>query len=325
MFKRFLSFFILLFVLFIPPVFAESVEQLPLGQAAVIDMANVLSPAEKQAIDERLRQMNSNNGMQPAIVIVNSTDGVSMLDYSMDILNRWQLGDTEKNNGLLLLIAVKDRQYRTTTGYGLEGDLTDAFLSKIQREHFPSAFRENKYAVGINAVLDKIEKRMVLPPAERQQLLIQESNPKDPEMGWVMMGLTALFSFIAALSYSRDYSRIVHTLITAVFLVPLVFLGILYFLGYEKHAWWIDLLIACAVFVVIYFPFVLFFKWLSKWLEMDLEEKNYSSSTSRTYIKDDDNDRYYKHSSSSRSSSSGSRSYSGGGGRSGGGGAGGSW
>lgn len=145
----------LLLLLFGSIAFALPVKDVP-THLAVADLAGVMSEAQRDYLEGRLRQMNDEGYMQAAVVVVPSTDGVDLFDYGMDLLKRWPLGDADKDNGLLLLIAIDDRKMRFFPGYGLEGELPDIALGRVIRDDMAPYFKRGEYAEGISAGMNRI-------------------------------------------------------------------------------------------------------------------------------------------------------------------------
>lgn len=323
MLRRWRWFLIALLLLIVSPIFGEKISELPIGQRAVIDAAQVLSPPEHTQLENQMQQMYATGVLQPAVVIVKTTDGQVIFDYAMDIFNRWQLGDKQKNNGLLMVIAVEDRKYYTITGYGLEGELADAYLSKIQRQHLPSAFREQKYAQGISQVFSEIERRMALPIETRQQLFAQEkatqeteNKPMSNEQKTAYGVVLFLLMITAVLHNRRVVSRLLIVFGGALLITPILFY-INRVAGLSEDGPIATFCMLYVIAIMFHYILVLITKpicALLGWCDMDTGGYSGGGSSSS--------------SSSSRSSSDSGGSgggYSGGGGRSGGGGAGGSW
>ena len=86
-------------------------------------------------------------------MIVPSTDGIDIFDYALAVAERWQLGQADTDDGLLITVAVNDRKMYILTGYGLEGVLPDAALSRIIRDDITPAFKSGNYAQGLSAGL----------------------------------------------------------------------------------------------------------------------------------------------------------------------------
>lgn len=130
----------------------------------VIDQANILSAQEKQHLSQRLRGIYQQGLAQAAIVIIPTTNGTPMFNYALQVANRWQLGAKDTDDGLLILVAINDRNVYVLSGYGLEGVLPDAINSRIIREEITPRFKQSDYAGGLNAALDRIEERLTTDP-----------------------------------------------------------------------------------------------------------------------------------------------------------------
>lgn len=119
----------------------------------VHDEAKILSAETIHKLESQLTAYEDSTSNQIAILTVLSLDGEPIESYSMRVAEEWKLGTKEKDNGVLLLIAVDDHKIRIEVGYGLEGVLTDAISSRIIRNEIAPAFRQNEYDQGvINAI-----------------------------------------------------------------------------------------------------------------------------------------------------------------------------
>src|SRR5687768_2994997 len=128
----------------------------------VHDEAHILTQATVDKLENKLIAYQDSTSNEIAILIVASLDGESLEDYSMKVVEKWQLGKKAKDNGALLLIVVDEHKMRIETGYGLEGVLTDAICSRIIRNEIAPYFRQNNYDEGvfngINAMVRAIGK-----------------------------------------------------------------------------------------------------------------------------------------------------------------------
>jgi len=114
----------------------------------VNDYADIISPADEQELNSILGQIYNSGEAQYAIVTVNSLEGKDIESYSLN-LAQGKLGDKEKNNGLLLLVAIDDRQYRFEVGRGIEYILNDAKVGRIGRNYIVPNFQAGDYSKGI--------------------------------------------------------------------------------------------------------------------------------------------------------------------------------
>ncbi len=104
----------------------------------VSDFAGVLSPQGKQQLEALCTELDRRTGSQLAIVTVNSVGGEPIEDFSVDLAARWGIGRKDKGDtGVLLLLAVQDRQNRMEVGYGIEPTITDGRAGSILRDMRP--------------------------------------------------------------------------------------------------------------------------------------------------------------------------------------------
>ena len=127
---------------------------LPAPTGYVNDYAGVINRATKAELETTLTNLDREQKIQFAVVVVDTTSGQDIFDYSRDVARGWGLGskDTSKAS-LLLLVAIKDRKYFTQVSRHLEGDLPDGLAGQIQREKLVPAFRESDYSGGIRETI----------------------------------------------------------------------------------------------------------------------------------------------------------------------------
>ncbi len=122
----------------------------------VNDYAGVLSDATKQEIYNQGKSLYEQTKAQAAVLIVNSLDGESIEEYSMGVATQWELGDKEEDNGLLLLIAVEDREIRIEVGYGLEGALPDGKVGRLMENYAYPPLQNSDYNSAVTALYDSL-------------------------------------------------------------------------------------------------------------------------------------------------------------------------
>jgi uncharacterized protein len=124
----------------------------------VHDDAHVLKQETVDRLEKQLAHYEDSTSNQIAILLVSSLEGGSIEDYSIKVATHWALGQKEKDNGVLLLIAVDDHKMRIEVGAGLEGVLTDALSSRIIRNEMAPAFRRGDFDGGVSSAIDSIIK-----------------------------------------------------------------------------------------------------------------------------------------------------------------------
>ncbi len=130
----------------------------------VVDQANILNPQEKLRLEAQLQGIYRQGLAQAALVIVPTTGDVPIFDYSLQVAEKWGLGEAQTDDGLLILAAINDRKIYILTGYGLEGVLPDAAMSRIIREEITPNFKQNDYAGGLIKGINRIEERLLADP-----------------------------------------------------------------------------------------------------------------------------------------------------------------
>lgn len=151
--KRLLIFFWAICLLFPGFVFANSY---PDYIGYVNDFAHVLSPDYISALNSKLHEFNKRTTNQIAVVTVDTTSPEVIEEYSIHLADKWKVGQKGKDNGIILLFAMKDHKMRIEVGRGLEGDLTDITSKHIQHDLIAPAFKQNNYEQGITQGVDAV-------------------------------------------------------------------------------------------------------------------------------------------------------------------------
>ena len=117
----------------------------------VNDRAGKLDEATRARLEAFLDQLKQKTGAEFAVLIVPTTAPESPSEYKVRVFQRWGLGRKGEDNGLLMLVALQEREVRFETGYGLEGTLPDGLQSRIFREEMAPRFREDDWSGGVIA------------------------------------------------------------------------------------------------------------------------------------------------------------------------------
>jgi len=122
---------------------------LPRPQFYVEDRAQVVNAEHERALNGLLQELEQKTGVQYIILTIDSTGGLPIEQFSIELLDKWQLGQADKDNGFLFTLALKDRAYRFETGYGLEGVITDQVAGRIGREVLEPLLKSGDISRGI--------------------------------------------------------------------------------------------------------------------------------------------------------------------------------
>lgn len=122
---------------------------IPKMNSRVNDNAGVINSADERKLETLLRDVESKTSSQVALLTINSLQGENLEDYSMRVAQSWMLGQKEFDNGVLMLVALKEKKIRIEVGYGLESILTDAKSGYIIRNYIVPEFKNGNFAGGI--------------------------------------------------------------------------------------------------------------------------------------------------------------------------------
>lgn len=147
--KKILVFFLFLVLCFIPKqVLAFEVVN-PTSNFYVNDYANILSSETENYIMKQSVSLDSETKAQIVVVTVPDLDGASLEEYATTLFRKFGIGDKEKNNGLLLLLALEEREMRVEVGYGLEGILPDGKTGRFQDNYMIPYFKDDNFDEGM--------------------------------------------------------------------------------------------------------------------------------------------------------------------------------
>ena len=127
---------------------------MPQPRGFVSDYAGVLDAQTVRDLDALIGELQAKTSAEIAVVVVRSTKPLSAFDYAMKIAEAWKPGDHKKDNGVVFLVAVDDREMFIQTGYGVEGVLPDGRVGAIRDQLIRPAFRQHDYAGGIGAATE---------------------------------------------------------------------------------------------------------------------------------------------------------------------------
>jgi uncharacterized protein len=123
--------------------------EVPYLSGRVNDVDGILSHDAHNEIEALLKSHEDSTSNQVVVLMIHSLEGESIEEYANRVANAWKLGQKEKDNGVLLVVAKDDRKLRIEVGRGLEGDLTDLICGSIIRHVITPRFRDGDYDTGV--------------------------------------------------------------------------------------------------------------------------------------------------------------------------------
>ena len=172
-----------------------SAQTFPALTGRVVDAANLLDPAQEAALDAKLKGLEDQSDRQMVVATVPDLQGYPIEDYGYRLGRAWGLGQADKDNGALLIVAPAERKVRIEVGYGLEPILTDAYSSVIINSVIVPRFKAGDYSGGIVAGTDAVIAQLMLPSGEAiKRGAVQPDKGSDGSA--VIFWLFILFFFI---------------------------------------------------------------------------------------------------------------------------------
>lgn len=115
----------------------------------VSDPTSILSPAATDTINAILGRLEKSTGIETAVVMLPSIGENDIFDFSTSLFRKWGIGKKKSDNGLLILFVMDQHKVRFSTGYGIEGTMTDAMSKRIQMQYMVPAFKRSDWNKGM--------------------------------------------------------------------------------------------------------------------------------------------------------------------------------
>ena len=179
----------------------------------IVDQADILSPAAKAGIEPKLAELESKSGIQLVVATVSSLEGQAIEPYANELFRAWKLGEAEKNNGVLLLVAPNERRVRIEVGYGLEGTLTDALSKVIITNAITPRFKAGDFSDGVTRGVDDIITVLTTDASEweaRPDLRLDRA-PEAGAPSWLL--IAGFFAFFTLFVVSPGFRRFVNNVL----------------------------------------------------------------------------------------------------------------
>lgn len=184
----------------------------PALSGRVVDAAQVLPPDARAALEAKLAAQEARSTDQFVVATVPSLEGTSVEDYANRLFRFWKLGQADKNNGVLLLVAPNERRVRIETGYGLEGVLPDAVASTIIQTAILPDFRAGNVAAGIEKGADAVIEVLNLDPEEAKARARTAAEPEMSAEDWAhLVFIVLMIAFWAYVFYRQAKSGHLRT------------------------------------------------------------------------------------------------------------------
>ena len=147
--QRFLAGLLIALALLLPGAIAAQTFPPLTGQ--VVDAANIIPLEMEAGLTAKLARLEQQSQRQLVVVTLPDLQGYDIADYGYQLGRHWGIGDKERNDGALLIVAPNERKVRIEVGYGLEPVLTDGMSSLIINQAIIAHFKQGDMPAGIEA------------------------------------------------------------------------------------------------------------------------------------------------------------------------------
>ncbi|WP_390348265.1 TPM domain-containing protein [Variovorax boronicumulans] len=138
------------------PALAQGLLPIPTLTARVIDQTGTLDAAQRSGLETKLAAFEQRKGSQIVVLMVPSTAPEDIASYAQRVGDTWKIGRKGVGDGLLVIVAKDDRKMRIATAKTLEGAVPDLAAVRIIDEEMKPRFRNNDFAGGLNAAVDRL-------------------------------------------------------------------------------------------------------------------------------------------------------------------------
>ena len=158
-------------------------QEFPELSGRVVDAADII-PADVEAqLTEKLEALETQSQRQLVVATIPDLQGYDEQTFTYQMGREWGIGDAERNDGIILMVAPNERRVRIEVGYGLEGIMTDAMSSLIIQNAIIPRFKADDYPGGIVAGSDAIIQQLVLPEDQARQVAANAGQQRESDSG----------------------------------------------------------------------------------------------------------------------------------------------
>ena len=197
----------------------------PTKDIYLADFAGMVEEEDRQQILEIGKDLDRQYGAQVVVVTVETLEGQDIESYANTLFRSWGIGNKEKNNGVLLLIAKEDRKFRIEVGYGLEGAITDGYAGSVL-DGMKGEFQSENYSVGIIGAYGKLTQKVYEEYGAPVPENVTAATERSEELEWweMLLGIP-LGLFLIGLIFWCLWQMIKLILVPVVLLLDLLSSG----------------------------------------------------------------------------------------------------
>jgi Beta-propeller domains of methanol dehydrogenase type len=173
----------------------------------VSNQDGVLSEATCEQLNAQLATLEKKTSAQVAVVVLRTSGGKSARDLSMELFDKWKVGNKNSNNGLIIMLLVKEKDVFFRTGYGLEGALTDAKATDIVNNIMAPYLKAGQWDQGISAGVNEAVKIIYSEYNSEGFAIATKSNDKLYTFLYIYAILTVVMIIFAFVAIHSGHSK----------------------------------------------------------------------------------------------------------------------
>jgi uncharacterized protein len=173
----------------------------------VVDAANVIPDDQEARLVQKLDALEKQSKRQLVVATIPDLQGYDISDYGYQLGRAWGIGDKERNDGALLIVAPTERKLRVEAGYGLEGVITDGLSSLIISQTIVPRFKAGDLPGGIEAGTDALINQLTLPDSEARLIAQKAGEVPEPEISFDMIFFMVMILFFIVIPFFRTVGK----------------------------------------------------------------------------------------------------------------------
>lgn len=136
--------------------YAMSINDIPIPTGFLNDYSGTLTSEQIAQLNEQLTKVSTDSNVQIGVWLIDSTDGKPISDYALELGNNFRVGFKDRYDGIVILIAVKDREYFISTAKGTETMITDIEVRDIELKDFDPNFKKGDFYTGLSLAIEDL-------------------------------------------------------------------------------------------------------------------------------------------------------------------------
>ena len=174
--------------------YADELLPIPsLNGSYIVDMSGVLTKNDITVMNQKLSSMDKEKGnVTMGVLIIPTTNGEPLEQFSMRTAEKWQLGHSDRENGVVFVVAINDKKSRLEVGRGISGDLSDIVAKGMLLKN-AAYFKKGDYRSGILSVISDVDEVVKAPAAP----VSSQVSPVDYSYAWLpVIAVLGIFVFL---------------------------------------------------------------------------------------------------------------------------------